>query len=277
LFSIFLAYFKEANFEMLQSAALKAGVTKEEWKNFIAYAAGFYGNMSNYHSFGNLKFVPDLASFETFKKILYSHPEAQIQGSFLKNLFDQHLPKVDVEVFSIEKPYTQLNFPDEGGVTGYFSRNMSKEDLQLVKELCQNEKVDILNTRAFKLEDGTIKVTVGSIEKHSRAVEHAGRKFLIEFGEFSDYLKDMNHYLEQALKYCANDNQREMISYYIEHYKTGCIETHKNSQRKWIADKGPVVESNMGWIETYIDPENTRAYFEGWVAIVDKERSKKFK
>lgn len=32
----------------------------------------------------------------------------------------------------------------------------------------------------------------------------------------------------------------------------------------------------MGWIESYIDPENTRAYWEGWVAIVDKEQSKKF-
>jgi dipeptidyl-peptidase-3 len=32
----------------------------------------------------------------------------------------------------------------------------------------------------------------------------------------------------------------------------------------------------LGWIESYIDPENTRAYWEGWVAIVDKEQSKKF-
>jgi len=224
-----------------------------------------------------MKFIPDLASFERFSLILYSHPEAQTEGSFLKSFFDKYLCKVDVEVTSMEKPYTQLNFPDEGGITGYFSRNMTKEDLKLVSEVCQKEKVDILNTRAFKLENGTIKITVGSIEKHSRNLEHAGHSFEIEFGEFSEYLKDMNFYLEQALKYCANDNQREMISHYISHYKTGCIETHKDSQRKWIADKGPVVESNMGWIETYIDPENTRAYFEGWVAIVDKERSKKFK
>ena len=40
---------------------------------------------------------------------------------------------------------------------------------------------------------------------------------------------------------------------------------------------GPVVETNMGWVETYIDPENSRAYWEGWVCIVDKEKSTKFK
>ena len=32
----------------------------------------------------------------------------------------------------------------------------------------------------------------------------------------------------------------------------------------------------MGWIETYMDPEHIRAYYEGFVAIVDKDRSKKF-
>lgn len=32
----------------------------------------------------------------------------------------------------------------------------------------------------------------------------------------------------------------------------------------------------MGWIETYVDPQNSRGYWEGWVAIVDKEQSKLF-
>ena len=67
-----------------------------------------------------------------------------------------------------------------------------------------------------------------------------------------------------------------MLEKYIETYQTGSIPAHKDSQKAWIQDKGPVVESNQGWIETYIDPENTRAYYEGWVAIVDKEKSRKF-
>ncbi len=87
----------------------------------------------------------------------------------------------------------------------------------------------------------------------------------------------MNGYLEQALPYAANETQASMLRNYISHYRSGSIETHKESQRDWIRDKGPVVETNMGWIETYIDPENARAYYEGWVAIVDKEKSRKFK
>lgn len=62
-----------------------------------------------------------------------------------------------------------------------------------------------------------------------------------------------------------------MVEYYIDHFKTGNIETHKDSQREWVKDMGPVVETNIGWIETYIDPANVRAYWEGWVAIVNKE------
>ncbi len=195
----------------------------------------------------------------------------------MRQTLDELLPQIDKEVFTRDKPYTQLNYPHEGGVTGYFSRNMTPEDLKAVQDVLMKEKVNILNTRAFKQNDGEILITVGSIEHSTRKVEHQGRTFEIRFGEFSSYLKDVNYYLERALEYCANDTQKDMIRLYIDHFRTGSIDVHKDSQRKWIADKGPVVETNMGWIETYIDPENVRAYYEGWVAIVDKELSKKFK
>jgi hypothetical protein len=40
---------------------------------------------------------------------------------------------------------------------------MTGDDLKLVKEVLMKEKVDILNTRAFKQANGDIKITVGSI------------------------------------------------------------------------------------------------------------------
>lgn len=121
-------------------------------------------------------------------------------------------------------------------------------------------------------------MTIGSIStKQSKSnIEFKGHQFRLEYGEFSPYLKEMNGYLAEAQKFANNEHESEMIRKYIAHFESGDINDHKDSQRDWIKDKGPVVESNLGWIEHYVDPENMRAVFEGWVAIVDKNRSAKY-
>jgi len=70
---------------------LNSGISLDEWKKFLAYVGGFYGNMSNYHSFGDMKFIPDLSP-EAFKKILTSNPLYGDQDAFYREVIDELYP-----------------------------------------------------------------------------------------------------------------------------------------------------------------------------------------
>ena len=91
LFLIFQAYFQEKDFHKLEVAAAQEGVSHDEWKRFVAYVAGFYGNMANYHSFGKMKFIPDLQP-EVFKKILTSNPLYSDDHAFYREVIDELYP-----------------------------------------------------------------------------------------------------------------------------------------------------------------------------------------
>ncbi len=65
-----------------------------------------------------------------------------------------------------------------------------------------------------------------------------------------------------------------MLKSYIDHFRTGDMEQHKESQKHWIKDVGPIIETNIGFIESYLDPLKIRAEFEGFVSVVNKEESK---
>ena len=235
-------------------------MTQADWKGFMAYAASFYNNMGNYVTFGSSKFIPELKP-ETFKTILVRNPlyrEYGERGTLYRYMVKVIYPMIEKEIFAINKPYKILGFPKEGGVTGYFGRNMDREDLKIVKEFMDSEGIDVLNTRAFKSAPKHYQITIGSIshEKTMKNIPYKGMLFDLEYGEFSSYLQEVVKYLRRAVKYSANDHERQMLEKYIEHFKTGDIGMHKESQRDWIKDKGPVVESNIGWIEHYLDPQN---------------------
>jgi dipeptidyl-peptidase-3 len=62
----------------------------------------------------------------------------------------------------------------------------------------------------------------------------------------------------------------------FDRFKTGSIPSHITASTHWVSDLSPVVESYIGFVETYVDPYGARAEWEGFTAIVDKELSAKY-
>lgn len=56
-----------------------------------------------------------------------------------------------------------------------------------------------------------------------------------------------------------------MLDGYVKSFETGDMEYYKEGSREWVKDKGPTVESYLGFVETYVDPYGGRAEWEGGV------------
>lgn len=70
-------------------------------------------------------------------------------------------------------------------------------------------------------------------------------------------------YHKKAAENAANELQKNMQLAYAKSFEEGSLEAFKSSQRYWIRDKKPMVESNIGFVETYRDPHGVRGEWEG--------------
>ncbi|KAG6877715.1 hypothetical protein C0993_004810, partial [Termitomyces sp. T159_Od127] len=111
---------------------------------------------------------------------------------------------------------------------------------------------------------------------HSVEYKSSMTMLKIEYGDFSEALQGVIDALREAKKYAANEHQTAMIEGYIKSFETGSIQDHKDASKHWVKDVGPVVESYIGFIETYVDPYGARAEWEGFTAIVNKKLSAKY-
>lgn len=265
------------------SLKTKAGLSDEDLKHYLSYAAQFMGNAGNYKSFGDSKFIPRLAP-EKLDAIAKVSPAAAEQYSECKNSFyETSSPKL-----------MDFGYPSEGRMSSYYeypeSSPITIDEIEGVADFLKDKQLMPENTRLRKLENGNFECLIASAstkssESSDRDVKQTswdlegplrGKTLILVYGDHTKEMTTISEALTEAKKFAANKAESAMHGEYIKSFSTGSMNAHVESQRHWIHDLGPMVECNIGFIETYRDPHGIRGEWEGFAAMVNKERTKAF-
>lgn len=158
---------------------------------------------------------------------------------------------------------------------------MSPSEIAYVSKIQEENSIYQENTRIEKSlinDQKVFKILQASIERDEPLMLGGSSihgVVLMVRGDHSLELKKICSCLEEARKYVANPLQEQFLLKYQESFTTGNIEAYKESQKVWVKDIKPKVETILGFVEPYRDPFGTRSEFEGLVAVVDNEQTKK--
>ena len=242
------------------------------------YSCQFIGNTGNYKSFGDSKFIPRVSE-DKVAALAKTSPEAE-------KLWNQ--VKDDVyESKSISKMH--LGYLDEGHVSTYYpdSPDITQSEISYVSDFVKDRGLMPENTRLRKLGSGDLELLIASAvtQPAQRDLKESqwtlegplkGKKLSLVYGDHKTEMGKIARNLMEAKKFALNDEEDKMQGEYVKAFHDGSMFAHLDSQRHWIKDKGPMVECNIGFIETYRDPHGIRGEWEGFVAMVNKERTKAF-
>lgn len=262
------------NYKELQKTS---ALSEDDIKDYLNYAAQFLGNTGNYKSFGDSKFIPRIPQSK-FAVLAKASPETeQLYRSIEKNLYESSIAKM------------HLGYPDAGHVSTYYpdSPGITKAEIDYTSDFLKNKGLLPENTRLRKTSDGNFELLIASAvsEPTARDVKDSqwtldgplqGKTLKLVYGDHHTEMGKIASNLAEAKKNALNSSEEAMQAEYVKAFHDGSMQAHMDSQRHWIKDKGPMVESNIGFIETYRDPHGIRGEWEGFAAMVNKERTRAF-
>jgi len=170
------------------------------------------------------------------------------------------------------------------------SPNITKEEICGIQAFLESKNIYSQNTRLRKIRESdnliyelliaSVQISITNDQEYLEIISPNcivdGTKLKLTYGDHSTELSNVVTNLAQAKRHAANSTQVKMLDAYISSFQNGSIISHKESQKHWIKDINPGVETNIGFIEAYRDPQGVRAEWEGFVAMVNKEESKKY-
>ena len=277
LFMIFQMYFSSFNsvYEIEQIIKKNKEIDIAVFNKFMEYAAKFYSNFGNY-TMNKKKFFPEFnntnkENIQIFQNILSTSPKYKE--------FESIWDIIKFIIFDKSDDSKNIDLEEKEGKNCYYLGGIKKEQIESADKFLSSKNISLLNTRLFYY-DSKVVTLIGSINEEQIDLDV---KNTLLYGEFSPFLKKINEYLDKAKEYTTKEAEIDLINDYIDFFKTGNIEKHKESQKKWVQLESQIdrhyydyIDYNLGWNEVIFDPLNTRGLFEGFVGFIDNFMSQKY-
>ncbi|KAF6217790.1 hypothetical protein HO133_006617 [Letharia lupina] len=281
IYNLIIALHKHCNGDWA-SLAKDAGVGNDELQHVLQYFTQFLGNLGNYKGFGDVKFIPRCSS----QTIAALAAKASVAEKFYEQC------KSAIYADGGKPALMHFGFPGQGHMSTYYpeSPNITREEIEKVGELLGAKGILPENTRVRKTKAGDYEVLIasalskpppegsdaGEVTTWELSSPLEGKKVSLVFGDHQEEMAKIALHMKKAGLHAANDTQKMMMIAYAKSFGTGSLKAFKVSQKLWVKDQSPEVESNIGFIETYRDPAGIRGEWEGMVAMVNKERTRAF-
>lgn len=262
--------------------AKDAGVGNDEMQLVLQYFTQFLGNLGNYKGFGDVKFIPR-CSPQTIAALAAKVSAAEM-------FYEQC--KSTIYADGGKPALMHFGFPGQGHMSTYYpgSPDITRDEIEKVGELLGAKGILPENSRIRKTTSGDYEILIasalskpppegsdaGEVTTWELCSPLEGKRVSLVFGDHQEEMAKIALHIKKAGLHAANETQKKMMDEYAKSFGTGSLNAFKESQKLWVKDKGPEVESNIGFIETYRDPAGIRGEWEGMVAMVNKERTRAF-
>ena len=267
LFIIFQMFFRSFKNIKDLDGGIK-GIEPAMYKKFLEYAANFYSNFGNY-TIKKKKFFPEfngkseeenLKIFEDILRVSNKYKDFESIWNIIKYI-----------IFDRSENARNIELEEKDGKNCYYLGGIKKEEIEATDRVLLSQDYSLLNTRLFSFNKKVI-ILIGSVDDNQIDLDE---KNILLYGEFSPILKKINQNLEEAKKYTQKKEDKDLLDDYITFFKTGNVQYHCESQKKWVKLNSPI-DFNIGWNEVDIDPLSARGLFEGFVGFTDNFMSQKY-
>lgn len=191
----------------------------------------------------------------------------------------------DCSAAMLSKHPTHLGFPSSDAQSAYYlgPETVTRQDLAAIDAFMDKTGFRPRHTRLSKSinladEQTVFNILIASSEKDPESevlgTLDTGEKFIATRGDHAEELERIRYCLHEAREATQNTLRKEFLDFYREFFRSGDFSSFDNSQRLWMKDKNPTVETFLGFYYKYRDPIGVRAEFQGFVGLLDPAGSR---